>query len=204
MVKRLSVFGCILIIICACKEQKHYHNETTPFQKKMNATYKDVTTSPLKPKDLEVFEGLDFFDFDSTYVVKGVLTPTPNSEWFQMPTTTSRVSKERIYGVVTFRLLGELYRLNLYQGEATMTTKGFEDYLFLPFLDATNGFETYGGGRYIDTKIPQGDTLILDFNTAYNPYCAYNENYSCPVVPRANYLKVKVKAGVKAFKSHSY
>jgi uncharacterized protein (DUF1684 family) len=102
--------------------------------------------------------------------------------------------------MVSFTLLGASHALELYQGEDMMTKAGFEDYLFLPFLDETNGIETYGGGRYIDARIPKGDTLIIDFNTAYNPYCAYNSNYSCPVVPRANYLKVKIKAGVKAFR----
>ena len=83
-----------------------------------------------------------------------------------------------------------------------MKEEGYEDYLFLPFLDDTNGEESYGGGRYIDCRIPEGDTIEIDFNKAYNPYCAYNENYSCPIVPRENYLAIEVKAGVKVFKKH--
>ena len=66
-------------------------------------------------------------------------------------------------------------------------------------VDNTNGEETYGGGRYIDLTIPEGDTLIIDFNKAYNPYCVYNKKYSCPLVPRQNYLRTKVRAGVKNF-----
>jgi uncharacterized protein (DUF1684 family) len=81
-----------------------------------------------------------------------------------------------------------------------MQQEGMEDYLFLPFLDETNGFETYGGGRYLDLRIPVGDTIEIDFNTAYNPFCAYNEKYSCPIVPRENYLQTRIEAGVKAFK----
>ena len=80
--------------------------------------------------------------------------------------------------------------------------EGYEDYLFLPFLDNTNGEESYGGGRYVEARIPEGDTIIIDFNKAYNPYCAYNEKYSCPIVPRQNYLPIEVKAGVKAFGKH--
>ena len=80
-----------------------------------------------------------------------------------------------------------------------MNDEGFEDYLFLPFLDDTNGEESYGGGRYIDLKIPEGDQMTIDFNTAYNPYCAYDAKYSCPIVPRENYMDVEVRAGVKAF-----
>jgi uncharacterized protein (DUF1684 family) len=133
------------------------------------------------------------------YVVKATLKRTPDSEWFNMKTTTSRVSPERIFGVLTFELKGTTYALNVYQGKDTMKSKGFEDYLFLPFLDHTNGEGSYGGGRYIDLRIPDGDTMMIDFNTAYNPYCAYNEKYSCPIVPRVNYLDVEVEAGLKAF-----
>ena len=83
-----------------------------------------------------------------------------------------------------------------------MQDEEYKDYLFLPFLDDTNGEGSYGGGRYIDLRIPDSDTMIIDFNTAYNPYCAYNDRYSCPIVPRQNYLDVAIEAGVKAFKKH--
>ena len=76
----------------------------------------------------------------------------------------------------------------------------FVDYLFLPFTDLTNGEATYAGGRYIDLAIPDGDTLIIDFNKSYNPYCAYNKKYSCPIVPKVNHLEIDINAGVKAFK----
>ena len=101
-----------------------------------------------------------------------------------------------------FDLKGKPFKLNIYQNQDLIKKEGFEDYLFLPFLDNTNGEESYGGGRYIDMRIPDGDTIIVDFNSAYNPYCAYNEKYSCPIVPRENYLDTEVRAGVKAFKKH--
>jgi uncharacterized protein (DUF1684 family) len=90
--------------------------------------------------------------------------------------------------------------LNVYQGKALMTNEAYKDYLFLPFLDDTNSYTTYGGGRYLDLRIPKGDHLIIDFNIAYNPYCHYNDTYSCPIVPRVNYVTTKINAGVKAFK----
>jgi uncharacterized protein (DUF1684 family) len=71
--------------------------------------------------------------------------------------------------------------------------------LFLPFSDLTCGKESYIGGRYIDLKIPTSDTILIDFNTAYNPYCAYNHKYSCPIVPLENDLPVAINAGVKKF-----
>jgi hypothetical protein len=117
-----------------------------------------------------------------------------------MKTNTDRLSRERVYGVLTFELQGQTYQLNVYQGEDSITSEDQQDYLFLPFLDNTNGETTYGGGRYIDLKIPEGDIIVVDFNKAYNPYCAYNENYSCPIVPRVNYLDTNIQAGVKAYK----
>lgn len=195
-------FFLIFLMVCtvACAQDKQTLNGETEWQKEMNAEFKDASKSPLKKKDLKKFKGLDFFKFDSTYVVKAVLKKTPDSEWFKMKTTTSRESEERVFGVLTFELKGQKFQLNVYQGKDLMTTEGYEDYLFLPFLDDTNGEESYGGGRYIEARIPEGDTIEIDFNKAYNPYCAYNEKYSCPIVPRENYLPLKVEAGVKAFK----
>ncbi len=197
-------FFLIFLMVCtvACAQDKQTLNGETEWQKEMNAEFKDASKSPLKKKDLKKFKGLDFFKFDSTYVVKAVLKKTPDSEWFKMKTTTSRESEERVFGMLSFELKGQKFQLNVYQGKDLMTTEGYEDYLFLPFLDDTNGDATYGGGRYIDLRIPEGDTIEIDFNKAYNPYCAYNEKYSCPIVPRENYLPLKVEAGVKAFEKH--
>ncbi|MBJ6367183.1 DUF1684 domain-containing protein [Snuella sedimenti] len=199
---RLFPFILIVLIAFACGEKKQPLQGETPFQKELNAKFKDATVSPLTDKDRKAFKGLDFFKFDSTFIVKAHLKQTPDTDWFNMQTTTNRVSKERVFGVLSFLLQGKEYRLNIYQGADNMLKAGYEDYLFLPFLDETNGEESYGGGRYIDLRIPEGDSLEIDFNKAYNPYCAYNPSYSCPIVPRENYLRIRVEAGVKAFKKH--
>ncbi|WP_431136088.1 DUF1684 domain-containing protein [Psychroserpens mesophilus] len=196
------LIAIVLISTLSCAQSKTPVLGDTEFQRELNAEYKDATSSPLKDKDRKTFKGLDFFTFDSTYVVNAYLKRTPNTEWFDMKTTTSRVSPERIYGILTFELKGQSYTLNVYQGKDIIKREGLADYLFLPFLDDTNGEESYGGGRYIDLRIPEGDTIEIDFNKAYNPYCAYNEKYSCPIVPRVNYLALEVRAGVKAFKKH--
>lgn len=197
----VSVFFVFTFFFSCAQKKQHIIGETA-FQREINSEYKDASKSPLKEKDLMVFNSLDFFKFDSTFVVTATLKRTPDTKYFDMQTTTSRVSKERIFGILTFTLKGKLYELNVYQGQDLMKKEGYEDYLFLPFLDYTNGDETYGGGRYIDLRIPKGDTLTIDFNSAYNPYCAYNDKYSCPIVPRSNYLDLKVVAGVKVFKKH--
>ncbi|MWW24814.1 DUF1684 domain-containing protein [Algibacter lectus] len=200
--KNLMLMAVVLMSVLSCGQNKRPILGETEFQKTINAEYKDASTSPLKDKDRKVFESLEFFKFDSTYVVTAQFKRVENAEWFNMKTTTDRVSKERVYGVLTFELKGETFSLNVYQGQELMIKEGFEDYLFLPFLDETNGLESYGGGRYLDMKIPDSNTVVIDFNSAYNPYCAYNERFSCPVVPRVNYLKTRVEAGVKAFKKH--
>ena len=99
-----------------------------------------------------------------------------------------------------FKLKGQQFNLNIYQNVESED----KDYLFLPFSDETNGIESYGGGRYIDLRIPEGNQLTIDFNSAYNPYCAYNDKYSCPLTPRKNHLDVEVKAGIKVFEKDSY
>ena len=200
--KLITIFFTLLVCLTSCSQNKRPIQGETEFQRELNASYKDVTTSPLKEEDRKTFEGLDFFKVDSVYVVKAHLKRTPNTKWFGMKTTTNRVSKERVYGILSFWLKGKKYQLNVYQGKDLIQEEGYKDYLFLPFLDETNGLESYGGGRYIDARIPEGDTVTIDFNQAYNPYCAYSNRYSCPIVPRENYLKTRIEAGVKAFKKH--
>ncbi len=199
---RVVVLFILVTLQFSCSEKKPATIGETPFQIKMNADFKDASKSPLKPKDLKRFEQLDFFPFDTAYVVKATLERIPNAPWFDMKTSTDRFSKERIFAKATFTLKGKTFTLNIYQGEENMQTEGLEDYLFLPFIDNTNGSSTYAGGRYIDLRIPESNTIEFDFNKAYNPLCAYNEKYSCPLVPRENYIDLKVEAGVKAFKKN--
>ena len=192
----------LIILISNCKQDKEPVLGETEFQKELNAFYKDATTSPLKKKDLKNFKGLDFFPFDSTFVVNAKLIRTPDEKPFKMKTTTDRLPNYVKYGIIEFQLEGKLHQLNIYQNLDILDEEGYEDYLFLPFLDNTNGEGSYAGGRYVESNIPKGDAIIIDFNSAYNPYCAYNDKYSCPIVPRENYLDAKVNAGVKAFDKH--
>ncbi|MGB3605832.1 DUF1684 domain-containing protein [Psychroserpens sp.] len=190
----------LIMSLLSCAQDKRPVVGDTEFQKEINAEYKDATTSPLKDKDLKNFKGLEFFKFDSTYVIKASFKRTPDETVFKMKTTTDRLPDYVKFGELSFELKGRVHQLNVYQNQGLIKDSEYEDYLFLPFLDLTNGEESYGGGRYIDLTVPDGNTLIVDFNSAYNPYCAYNEKYSCPIVPRENYLDVKIRAGVKAFK----
>lgn len=202
-------FFCLLM---GCGQGKKYHDEEKEeggksalvssileYQKEQNESFKDPETSPLPDKYRKDFEGLDFYEPDTSYIVKARFERTPDAEPFYMPTTTDRKTKEVVYGIAHFNLNGAEHQLEIYQSLDLIDQEEYRDYLFLPFLDNTNGEETYGGGRYIDLAIPEGDTLVIDFNKAYNPYCVYNKKYSCPLVPRQNYLRTKVRAGVKNF-----
>ena len=192
----------LLVSVFSCKQDKQPILGETEWQKEMNADYKDATKSPLKEKDRKEFKGLEFYKFDSTYVVNAKLTRTPDEKPFKMKTTTDRLPNYVKYGVVEFQLEEKTHQLDIFQNLDILEDEGYEDYLFLPFLDNTNGEGSYSGGRYVEARIPEGDEIILDFNTAYNPYCAYNDKYSCPIVPRSNYVDADVKAGVKAFDKH--
>lgn len=215
--KKLLVLGAIsgLLLYTACRDKKRYHDEADlsitqealvggtaevlDFQADLNAIFKDPESSPLPDSYRKNFVGLDFFEPDSSYRVMARLVRTPNALPFIMPTTTERTTEEKVFGIVHFKLAGTAYKLEVYQNQERMTMEGYENYLFLPFTDLTNGEETYSGGRYLDLSIPEGDSLIIDFNKAYNPYCAYNKKYSCPIVPGVNHLATRVRAGVKAF-----
>ncbi len=208
------LFMFIMICISGCKQDKKYHddvsNKTTlgqinelqeilNFQEEKNEEFKNPETSPLPDRFRKDFEGLDFFAPDTNYIVRAKLVRTPDAIPFQMPTTTDRKTTEVVYGIAHFVLNGQKRQLEVYQNKELILEEGFEDYLFLPFTDLTNDEETYGGGRYIDLRIPGEDMISIDFNRAYNPSCAYNKKYSCPIVPKVNHLKTRVLSGVRAF-----
>ena len=200
--KKLVLIVLMLASLSNCAQKKQPLHGETEFQRELNAEYKDASTSPLKDEDRKHFKGLEFFKFDSAYIVTAKFERFPDEKPFEMKTSTARRPIYVKYGELSFELKGKPFKLNIYQNKGLLETEGYEDYLFLPFSDETNGLESYGGGRYIDARFPEGDTMIIDFNKAYNPYCAYNDKYSCPIVPRENYLKTRIEAGVKAFGEH--
>jgi uncharacterized protein (DUF1684 family) len=200
--KNICLILCLLLINISCSQEKKEVKGETEFQKEINSEYKDASTSPLKAKDLKTFEGLDFFPVNDKFKVTATFKRTPDSPIFKMPTTKERTPEYRRFGIATFTLNGKEFSLEVYRNQSLMKQEKYKNYLFLPFTDETNGFASYGGGRYIDLEIPTGNTIQIDFNKAYNPYCAYNDKYSCPIPPRVNFLKTEIKAGVKAFDKH--
>ena len=196
---KISITLILSIISLSLSAQTPYEIEISQWQKELNDSFVDEETSPLDKKSLRKFDGLDYFPINEKYRITAEFVRTPNELPFTMPTTTTEVKVFEKYGEARFSLDGEEIILPLYQSHSLRLKEEYADYLFLPFTDMTNGNETYGGGRYIDMKIPDGDTIIVDFNKAYNPSCAYNENYSCPIPPPENRLNVAITAGEKNF-----
>ncbi|MGG6231718.1 DUF1684 domain-containing protein [Tenacibaculum sp. SDUM215027] len=193
------------VSILSCKSQgKRIVLGESDFQKEMNAKFKDASRSPLTKKGLKEFNGLDFFPIDEKYKVNASLELLPDAPIFNFPTTTDRVVLYKKYGVLSFSVEGEDFELAIYQD--VKPDPEYANHLFLPFLDNTNGKTSYKGGRFIDvytTDIKDDDTIVIDFNKAYNPYCAYSDRYSCPITPSDNYLDIEIKAGVMAYEKPS-
>ena len=169
------------------------------FQKEINAEYANAKTSPLTAEDLAAFKGLDFYPINEKFFVTAKFVRTEKEKPFEMKTSTERKPIYVKYGEVYFTIEGKELKLNLYRNIELSKKKEYKNSLFLPFSDLTSGKESYIGGKYIDLKIPKGNTLAIDFNTSYNPYCAYSHKYSCPKVPLENDLNVEIKAGVEKF-----
>jgi len=192
----LNTLGLLLITVSvACAQD--FKKETDKYRKKYKEEFLSSANSPLKEADLPF---LQFYEADSAYRVVAKFEKS-RGQSFEMP-TYSGVNKTYVkYGKVKFRINGRKQTLTVYRSLSLQQLAKYKDYLFIPFKDKTNGDESYGGGRYLDLKttdIKDGE-LVLDFNKAYNPYCAYSDGYNCPIPPAPNHLPIAITAGEKKF-----
>lgn len=194
-----NLFLILLLVTSSVYAQDKNKQSSLEYQQQLNIEFADSLKSPLKEEDRSHFKALEFFSIDKKYIVEAVLIRTKKEKTFQMKTSTDRTPLYKKYGELHFTLEGKEMKLNVYQNIDLMKLQDYKDYLFLPFSDLTNGKESYIGGRYIDMRIPEGHKVTIDFNKAYNPYCAYNYEYSCPIVPLENDLNIEINAGVKKF-----
>jgi hypothetical protein len=161
---------------------------------------KDHPQSPLARDQQESFEGLDYYEVNQDLILEVEIERFPDNEpVVTMQTSTGDVQEYRRWGRFSFEVEGQSASMTIYSDPMGRD-------FFMPFKDATNGKETYGAGRYMDEHRPgfrslAGDRFEVDFNYAYNPYCAYSPHYSCPLPPRENWIQVPVQAGEKNFKS---
>jgi uncharacterized protein len=165
------------------------------WRKNKDAEYKMPDKTMLTEELMKDFEGLKYYEIDYSQRVDGKLKRYTDGRTFKIGTSGGQEYEYLVYGQVSFKLNGKKLKLDVYQGKRSAKSGNKKGALFIPFTDMTSGEETFGGGRYLVLDIPEDDLLVMDFNMAYNPYCVYNPDHSCPIPPKENHLDVKVEAG---------
>jgi len=202
---RILLF-CLLFASCFTSSaqelpsRRAIKKEVRAWQKGQNHEMATEGSSPMDSAARSNFTQLPFYPINHGAYQAVQWELCADSAWFEMPTTTARKPIYRKYATLYFiHADGQTYSLTAYQSQTLMAKEEYVNYLFVPFGDATNGTDTYGGGRYVE--VTRGE-WILDFNKAYNPYCAYSGRYSCPKVPLENILPIPILAGTKYVGQH--
>jgi len=164
-------------------------------RREKDAHFRHDAYSPLTPDQKRAFTGLNYFPENPALRLEVTVTRFEPEEVIQMQTSTGATQTYRKHGRFEFSVDGQPAALTIYAGE-----HGY----FLPFADALAGSETYGAGRYLEPEPLGPGRFAVDFNLAYNPYCAYNENWSCPLTPFENRVKVAIRAGEKVFHAEGH
>ncbi len=195
MIRSLLLFSSLIAMVgCShvTKEIREYRNE-------YKLDFLKDPRSPLMEEDLEKF---DFYPPSAKARVTAAFKPTPDATPFEMPTYSGLTRSYRKWGEATFQWGNDVATLAIYENLTLLSNPLYEDYLFLPFKDETNGESTYGGGRYLNmSKMDTEDgEVTLDFNKCYNPWCAYSDGFNCPIPPRENNLPFPLQAGEKNYR----
>ena len=168
-------------------------NSLDQFRTEKDDFFTSHPQSPLTPEQKQGFGGLKYFPEDPDLRLEIQIKEFTEKEQIQIQTSTGEVRYYRRFGKIHFTVEGKEAELTIYEDGHG---------LFLPFVDSQANTETYGAGRYLEPEpLPNGKYLV-DFNLAYNPYCAYNEHWSCPLTPWENHLKIPIRAGEKIFNEH--
>jgi uncharacterized protein (DUF1684 family) len=199
-----SVFVLIGIILTACSESeitaKKLSSPQSPILLERAARdedFKSGENSPIPKQNRTGFRGLSYYPLNPVLRFSVRLNRYPSPKQIRMGTNTGEIRSGLRYGYFDFQVGGQSCRLQVYRLDDTSGNQGPS--LFVPFRDATSGNETYAAGRYIDLAENTIGNYDLDFNRAYNPFCAYNSKFSCPVPPAENKLKVSILAGEKNY-----
>jgi uncharacterized protein (DUF1684 family) len=165
-------------------------NQLSQYRVQKDEFFETHPQSPLTPEQKSIFEGLHYFAENPDLQLTVKVNEFEDKAEIQIQTNTGDVQSYERFGRFSFTVEGEEVALTIFRNE-----HGF----FLPFADALAGNETYGAGRYLEPEELGDGEFLVDFNLAYNPYCAYNESWSCPITPPENRLKVPIRAGEKVF-----
>lgn len=201
--KKLIAFGFIsLILLAACgrnysPEQKKYISEIQAERVQKNFDFQNADWSPIKSDPKAVFHPLKYYDVDPDFVFQSKLTEYPQKDTITIFGTKGEPRKTVKYGYLTFSKFNRQFKLNVYESFA----KNGQSYFSTWFTDNTTNEETDGVGRYLDFELSTDPNHIytIDFNKAFNPYCAYSANYSCAIPSKEDYLDLSITAGEKKF-----
>jgi len=204
---KIYFFGVVSIVVLVLiytfvftGKKDSYTDELIKFRVEKDESFKNLPDSPIQNR--EVFRQLAYFAPDPAYRIVANLEPIQDTTRLKVGRTDGTTEYMIRYAFASFQLGGKPHKLLVLK-----SADASDDQLILPFSDKTNGFDTYGGGRYLDEHNKglelngQESKLVIDFNFAYNPFCTYNPNYSCPIPPTQNYMDTHIKAGEKDFDS---
>jgi uncharacterized protein len=175
-------------------DESVYLDEINQVRAETDRMFREDAASPVPVTLRDVLLPLRYYPPDPTYSVPAALRLADDRPVFEMPTSTGKLRRMQRVGVLEFTLHGQQQSLGAFVEEGTRRISQ----LFVPFADLTTGTETYFAGRYLDLHPTATGLYTIDFNRAYNPYCAYNEEYDCPFPPPSNRLQMEVRAGEKA------
>jgi uncharacterized protein len=197
---RLLPMALLLAAAAACSsgpaapDDAAYTAELTEARTAKDENFRGAADSPVPKEKRDALLPLKYFPVDPNYAVPAVLKLSEDRPIFEMPTSTGTLRRMQLIGELQFTLQGKPRSLGAFVEEGTQQITR----LFVPFADATTGKDTYPAGRYLDIEPTGTGYYTIDFNRAYNPYCAYNATYECPFPPPSNRLDVAVTAGEKA------
>ena len=196
---KLAPAMCVAVFVAACSsgpsapDDKVYLQEISEHRAQVDKAFREQTDDPIPADMRDKLLPLRYFDVDPTYAVPAALKLADERPVFEMPTSTGKMRRMQRVGVLEFTLQDRAMTLGAFveEGQPIET-------LFVPFADQTTGSETYPAGRYLELHPTSTGFYTVDFNRAFNPYCAYNKTYDCPFPPPSNRLKLAIRAGEKA------
>ena len=201
MIKKTAIALALLAIIVYSindlrPDAGAYSAQLNTARRDKNRSFRQSEASPLSAEQKAAFDSLKYYPAELGFVITAAISRNAIPDTVLIQMSDNRTEKYLNWGQAKFEIDEKPQQLRLY-----LKASGTDSTLFIPFTDLTNGRETYGGGRYLDAAKPKANEteLKLDFNTAYNPYCAYNNEYSCPVPPTENRLQIAIPAGEEAF-----
>lgn len=193
----LAIIGIIIYSLSDTKPSASaYFAQLNKFRRDKNQAFRQSEESPLEPAQKAPFDSLKYYSGDPNFEIAATISRIEKPDTTLVQMSDNKTEKYLRWGTAKFTLNNSPQQLLL-----LLKATGRDSTLFVPFTDLTNGHDSYGGGRYLDVPLPKlnENEITLDFNRAYNPYCAYNNEYSCPVPPTENRLGVAIPAGEKSF-----